>query len=270
MTGWHVPDDLLRGYLEGRIDPPRAMSVEAHLVGCVQCRAAVPVDESWLAASWDGVQERVAPPRRSPVERLLGRVVPEHVARLLLATPALSRAWLLAVVLVLAFAVAAARLSDGSPVALLLFLVIAPVLPLGGISVAYGPAVDTAYELHAATPLAGVRLLLVRAGAVLVAATLLTGVAAPFLAGPLGLSAAWLLPALMLTVASLAAGTRVPIPVAAAGLAALWVGAVLATQSLGRFLLFQPVVQLGYGAAAVVCGAVLYARRRRLDPGERM
>jgi hypothetical protein len=192
--------------------------------------------------------------------------VPDHLARLVLATPSLSRAWLLAVILVLALAVSAVALSDG--VALLIFLVTAPVLPLVGVAVAYGRTVDPAYELHAATPLAGYRLLLVRASSVLVAATALTAAAIPLLPGPPGLSAAWLLPSLMLTLATLVAGSRFPLPIAAAILGGLWLAAVLATQSVDRFLVFQPSAQLGYGCAALILGLVLHLRRRHFDPGE--
>ena len=269
MTTWHVDDDLMSGYLGGHLSVARMMSVEAHLVRCARCRAGIPVDEAWLATSWDGIEDLVDQPQRSLVERWLGRVVPPHLARLLLATPSLSRAWLVAVLLVLAFAVGSAQLSGKDLTVLLVFLAVAPVLPLAGIALAYGPVVDPAYELVAAKPGAGSRLLLVRASAVLIAATLLTGLATPFLPGPLGLSAAWLLPGLMLTVAGLAAGTRFPMPPAAAVLALLWLLAVLVTHGVDSFLVFQRPAQLAYACIAVLLALVVYARRSRLDPGER-
>lgn len=268
MTTWHIDDDLLTGYLDGSLGVARLMSVEAHLMECARCRATIPADEAWLATSWERVEDLVDRPRLSLVERLLGRVVPPHLARLLLATTSLSRAWLVAVVLVLAFAVGAAQLSDRDLPLLLMFLVVAPVLPLAGVALAYGPVVDPAHELLAATPTAGPRLLLVRSSAVLVVATLLTGLATPFLPGPLGLSAAWLLPALMLTVAALAAGTRVPVPAAAIGLGSLWLLATLVGRVVDPFLIFQRPAQITYAAVAVVLAVVLYARRSRLDPGE--
>jgi hypothetical protein len=269
MTTWHVDDDLMSGYLDGHLSVARVMSMEAHLVSCARCRARIPADEAWLATSWERVEDLVDQPRLSPVERLLGRVVPPHLARLLLATPSLSRAWLVAVLLVLAFAVGAAQLSGKDLTVLLAFLVIAPVLPLAGIAVAYGPVVDPAHELVAATPVAGSRLLLVRASAVLIAATLLTGLATPFLPGPLGLSAAWLLPGLMLSVAGLAAGTRIPMQLAAAGLALLWLLAVLVTHGVDPFLIFQLPAQITYACIASLLALVVYARRSHLDPGER-
>jgi hypothetical protein len=269
MTTWHIRADLMAAYLDGSLEASSVRSVEAHVGGCAQCRGGVPVDKVWLASSWAGIEDLVDRPARSLAERCLVRAgMPDQLARLVLATPSLSRAWLLAVVLVLALAVGAVALSDGSSVSLLIFLVAAPVLPLAGVAAAYGRAVDPAYELHAATPLAGYRLLLVRASSVLVAATLLTAVAMPFLPGPPGLSSAWLLPSLMLTLATLVVGTRFPLPVAAAALGGLWLAVVLATQSVERFLVFQQPAQVGYGCAALIFVLVLHLRRRHLDPGE--
>jgi Putative zinc-finger len=265
MTTWHIPGELLERYLDGALGAPHVLSVEAHLAECADCRARIAVDEAWLARSWDGVEAAIDRPPAA--ERLLSRLgVPPQLARLLLATPALSRAWLLAVLLVLAFGVAAAHLSHGDPVVLLAFLVAAPVLPLAGIALAYGPAVDPAYELQAATPLAGPRLLFLRAGAVLAAATACTGLATPFLPGALGLSAAWLLPALALTLACLAASTRVPVHVAAIGLTAVWVAVTLSTQQLDRFLLFEGGAQVVYACAIPLLAIVVHARQGRLDP----
>jgi hypothetical protein len=266
VSTWHIPDPLLARYLAGALPVPHVMSIEAHLTACPTCRAAVPVDDTWLAHSWNRIDAALDQP--SWPERALAHLgVPPHLARLLTATPALSRAWLCAVVVVLAFGTTAASLAGDAPGVLLAFLVGAPVLPLAGIALAYGPRVDRAYELHAATPLAGSRLLFLRAGTVLVTAAALTGLAAPFLPGPPGLGAAWLLPALALTLACLAAGTRVAFPVAASGLTLTWIAVVLATQRLDRYLLFDPGAQAGWACAIPLLALVVYARRRRLDPG---
>ena len=48
----------------------------------------------------------------------------------------------------------------------MLFLLVAPLLPLAGVAAAYGPLVDPAYELALAAPLGSLRLLLLRAVAV--------------------------------------------------------------------------------------------------------
>ncbi|MYV96805.1 hypothetical protein GT354_00625, partial [Streptomyces sp. SID3343] len=119
---------------------------------------------------------------------------------------------------------------------------------------------------HAATPLAGAPLLFLRSGAVLVTAAALAGAATPFLPGPPGLGAAWLLPALALTLACLAMSTRFPLPSAAIGLSAVWVAVVVATQHVDRYLLFAPGAQVGWACAVPLLGVVLYVRRRLLDP----
>ncbi|MFB4278165.1 hypothetical protein ACBJ59_22935 [Nonomuraea sp. MTCD27] len=148
------------------------------------------------------------PAAPGPVERLLSRAgVPGHLARLLVATPALSRAWVVAVVVVLACAVAVGQAArDVGASYLLAFLVAAPVLPLAGIAPAYGRHVDPVHETQAATPMAGPRLLLLRAGAVLATAVVLTAAASPWLPGPPGRGAGWLLPSLALSVGFAAAG----------------------------------------------------------------
>src|SRR5262249_34075304 len=91
---------------------------------------------------------RPAPPPRRPAPPPAARPppragVPAHLATFLAATPAPARGWLAAVGVVLAFAVAAAHLAGQDPSwaahAPVPFLTIAPVLPLAGIALAYGP-----------------------------------------------------------------------------------------------------------------------------------
>ncbi|WP_433425311.1 zf-HC2 domain-containing protein [Microtetraspora malaysiensis] len=272
---WHPPRDLVERYARGRLDPVLTMSVESHLARCPACRAAVPYEEEWLTASWERIEDLVDRPRPRLAARLLCRFgVPEHVAVFLAATPALARGWLAAMAGVLGFAVAAARFSAqdgaGAADALIPFLVAAPLLPLAGIAAAYGRHVDPAYELQAATPLAGWRALLLRALAVLCCAVALTGAATPLLPGPPGLAAAWLLPALALTAAALALSTRFAPPVSVAALAAGWSGAVAAGPLLAGDLLlaFSPGAQALYALAAPALLALVYLRRARLDPGE--
>ncbi|RJL35519.1 zf-HC2 domain-containing protein [Bailinhaonella thermotolerans] len=272
---WHLPEDLIERYVTGRLEPAQVLSVESHLARCEPCRAAVPYEREWLAASWERIEDLVDRPRARPVARLLRRFgVPGHVATLLVATPALARGWLVAVTAVTAFAVAAAHLVGRDPAAafdgLLPFLVAAPVLPLAGIAVAYGPRVDPVHETQAATPLAGARVLLLRALAVLVTAMALTGAATPLLPGPPGLTTAWLLPALALTATTLALSTWFPPPVSAAVLIVAWLGAVLASTELAGdgLALFSPAAQVVYGLAVAALVPLVYLRRARFDPGE--
>ncbi|MFI6597453.1 zf-HC2 domain-containing protein [Nonomuraea sp. NPDC050536] len=272
---WHLPEELIEHYVSGYLEPVQVMSVESHLARCEHCRAAVPYERGWLAESWARIEDLVDRPRPRPVARLLRRFgVPEHVATFLAATPALARGWLLAVTAVTAFAVAAAHLVSRDTQAvfdgLVPFLVLAPVLPLAGIAVAYGPRVDPVHELQAATPMGGARVLLLRAVAVLVTAIVLTGIATPLLPGPPGLTAAWLLPALALTAATLAMSTRFPPLISAAALTATWFCAVVTSTKLTGDVLapFSPAAQALYGAAALILIPLIYLRRARFDSGE--
>ncbi len=72
------------------------------------------------------------------------------MAVLLSATPELTRAWLLSVAGALGFAVAAAHTADRS---MIVFLAVAPVLPLLGIAAAYGARVDALHEVTSAAPI---------------------------------------------------------------------------------------------------------------------
>ncbi|MEV4113801.1 zf-HC2 domain-containing protein [Nonomuraea sp. NPDC049695] len=266
-TSRHVPGHLLARYLSGGLDPARATFVDAHLATCAHCRAAVPADPVWLAESREAIAAVVGRQELTLLERALVRMgVPEHVSRLLAATPTLSRSWLLSVIFVLVFAVTVARLWSAHGEGLLVFLVVAPVLPLAGIALAYGRHVDPAYELLAATPAAGPRLLLVRACAVLAAAVVLTGAATPLIPG---MTVTWLLPALFLAACCLALSGRVPMPVAAAVPAGAWLAAVLfARGSAGdAFTVFRPAAQALYGCATLILAAIVFVRLRRLDPG---
>ncbi|RVX38937.1 hypothetical protein EDD27_1266 [Nonomuraea polychroma] len=258
MTGWHISDDLRERYLAGTLEAALAMSVDAHLGRCAECRAAVPYERDWLEASWARLETELIRPRPSMGERVLRYGgVPGHLARLLSATSTMSRAWVVAVAAALGFAVLAARQETDVVTA---FLVAAPVLPLTGIALAYGPHVDRAHELMAATPLAGPRLLLTRATTVLAVATFLAAIASPLLPAPPGLSAAWLLPSLATSSGCLALSSRLPVPIAALAVGGLWL-AIVGTGGLasGSWLaVFGPVAQIVYGSIALLMSFRVY------------
>lgn len=262
---WHADAVTLRRYAEGTLGPSAGASVEAHLLACATCRAdlAPAAPAVRLDAIWARVQETVDDPRRGLAERLLvGLHVPQHTARLLAATPSLRTAWLLSVTVVLVFAVAAAQ---ANPRAVLLFLALAPVLPVLGVAAAYSRDGDPAYDVAQAAPFPAFRLLLLRTTAVLASTVTLAGLAALLLPAAPALAAAWLLPALALTTATLAVSARVPMPLAAAGVVALWLGVVLATvrASGSAYAAFGLGGQLACLAAAALSVALLSGRHRR-------
>ncbi|MFE9248198.1 zf-HC2 domain-containing protein [Streptomyces sp. NPDC007088] len=191
---------------------------------------------------------------------------------------ALSPGWWAAVLLVVAGTVVLGLGADSGGARPLL-LAVAPVLPLAGVALAYGPYADPLYELALATPRGGLKLLLLRTTALsAVCLPLLTAVGA-FLPGVPGAPgpAAWLLPSLALTLTTLAAGSYVGCRAAAAGCAAGWAVAVAlptgrpgpstAIQLAERLslLLDGPAAQTGWALGAVLCAALLALRRTAYD-----
>ena len=252
---WHVQHDLLERYARGDAEPAHAFSIEAHLPSCPLCRGQIAqlTDGARAARVWEAIEERLDAPRRGPVEAGLVRAgLPEHIARLLGATPALRLSWLLACALVLALAVWAANHREAG---LALFLALAPLLPLAGVAAAYGPDIDPTYEVALAAPMRSFRLLLIRALAVLVTTTALAAVAALALPGLQWSAAAWLAPSLGLTLASLALATRMSALVACGSLAALWMLAV----GIGWRVAQEPLAVFGLAGQLTCAGVALVA-----------
>lgn len=265
---WHVSQALLARYAQRRLDGVAAASVEAHLTGCASCRAAVPADPEWLQRSWEATFDAVVAPVPGPVERALVRVrVPQPVARLLAATPALRWSWLAAVILALALGVFAAHAGTDTEDSLLAFLALAPVLPVLGVALVYGPAADPVHEVASASPTTGVRLLAVRATAVLASTALLAGLATILLPAVGWTVAAWLLPSLALTCLALALTTALPAPVAAACVSGAWLAlvAAVARAAADDLALFRPPGQLAFAGLLLAALGLLFVRRDLLD-----
>jgi len=266
---WHVTADELTRYAGGDAAASDAFSLEAHMVSCEICRAQVadrfPAEP--LERMWANVVETIDPQPARRLERTLrGLGVSDHVARLLAATPSLSVSWLAAVTAVLAFAVAAAYAGDGGR---LLFLVVAPLVPLAGVAAAYGPGIDPTYEIALAAPVRGQRLLLIRTVAAVGAAIALTAIAALALPGLDWTAAAWLLPALALSGCGLALSSAWPSVWVFTGLAVAWVGGVAATQAFASTpgAMFGAPAQLAYVALGAASLCVLGMRRATFDSG---
>ncbi|MBQ0983950.1 zf-HC2 domain-containing protein [Streptomyces sp. F63] len=225
------------------------------------------------------------PPRRGP--SLAARLA--WSARS--AGPALGRSWLLSLVLVTAAAVLLARAS-GTAAARPLLLAVAPLLPVAGVAASYGRHSDPLYEAVAATPAAGIRLLLVRTGWVLAVCVPLLTAAGLLMPAPDGGPGAhaWLLPGLALTLLTLLAASGVGCLRAAAGTGTGWLlllaatgaaadaggagpagpadPAALLTASLGA--LSGTPAQGAWAGTAVLCGGLLVLRRTSFDRLERL
>lgn len=258
---WHLDRDVAASYAEGRVTPVLAASVEQHLLRCAACRTLLPADEVRLDVVWDGILERVEAPAATPLERVLLRLgVDEGTARLMATTPSLRSGWLAGVVVVLALALVGAQSDDAGTA---VFMALAPILPIAGVALAFGPRADPAHEIVAATPHSAFHLLSVRT-ALVVATTLLPATAlTPLLPHQGWAAVAWLVPGLALTASTLALSTKVAPHVAAIGLGVLWFSLVLAgyARSQDPLLAAHPVVQI-LGVAALAAAVIDLGTRR--------
>ena len=259
---WHAGEQELAAYESGTAHRALAASIEAHLLRCARCRAALAVrtPDAETARAWARLADDVDRP---------GHWFPRSVV----ATPALLQAALAAVVLVgLVPFVTAMAAGDAGVVSL---LVLAPLAPMAAVAIAYRDRVDPAGEISFATPSAGLRLVSVRALLVsLLALPLAFGV---LLAVdrwatdvPMTLGAAWCLPGLALAALVLLAGTTRVDPVqVAAGLSLGWGVAVVGTVTVRRSLrpevfidlIASPAAQTTALAVALAALALTVVRR---------
>ncbi|AXE86925.1 zf-HC2 domain-containing protein [Streptomyces sp. Go-475] len=269
---WHVPEDDLLAYARGELAAPALWSADAHLTSCDRCRRVLAEvgDPVALDTGWERLDAELDAPRAGLLESLLVRVgVAGHTARLLAAAPVLRRSWLGAVVAVLLLSVTAGHAVRGGSFPTL-FLALAPLLPLAGVALSYGPALDPTYEMTVVAPLHGFRLLMIRTVAVLAVVLGLNGLAT--LALPAyGLRAlAWLLPALALTATGLALTPRLGPVLAPSLVGGAWVGLLLAAEALraGADAPLAPFTAAGQGVAAGVAALaawLLFLLRDRFD-----
>jgi hypothetical protein len=243
------PTELLLQVAAGAVPPPEA---RAHLAACRRCQQALaalaPLDVDYV---WQGVAAELDAPRPGLVERALAALgLPPGLARFAAATPSLRLGWLLAnllVLLLVALPLAVASAGDWPSGV----LVVAPLVAAAAVAFAYGPVVDPAHEVVAATPTSPLGALMVRLAAVLVANSVLAGaidLAVPG-GGPPG---GWLLPMTAAALLAVAVASRwTPVVGAAAGMGAwlLVLGAwTLSDQPAAR--LTGPGAQAAYAAAA--------------------
>jgi hypothetical protein len=263
MSTWHVEGARLAAYARGDVDDAEAFSVEAHVVSCVHCQTAVGtwLEPERLDATWADIVDTLDAPRPGFVEALLARAgVAPHVARLLAVTPSLTLSWLGAVLIALTVAVAGAYQGERG---VALFLCVAALAPVAGVAAAFTRGLDPTHELGLAAPLSSVRLLLLRTVAVVGATLVLTVIAAFALPGLTWTAAAWLLPALGLTLASLALATYVSHTTAFGVVSVAWLAATVAATIRPEDALhaFDGAAQLAF-AAVIAAGALVLVQRR--------
>jgi hypothetical protein len=265
MTGTHASMDLVERYATGEpgIAPDVLWALEAHLEGCAVCRArlaaattAAPDVTALVDRVRVGLDDAVA---RGPRPVRAGRWLPRRTLRWV--APTLLRYLAMTLVLVL-IAVLFDLLTRTRGAHLpSIVLLSAPVAPLLGVAAVWTSAADPAYELVAATPRAGLYLILRRTLAVLVM-VLPVLVVAGWVVG--ASPARWLVPCLAFTVGALALGEVVGVPRAAGGLTLLWTAAVIAPSVATAHLPFvlRPASLPGWAGLTVAVAALIVVRRR--------
>ena len=268
---WHVDRQLLGAYMAGTIDGVIAASVEQHILRCRACRAglvAIPSPALGLDAVWGRVRDTIEVPEPTLVERIARRLrVPPADARLLAATPSLTPSWFAGLAAVVGLALVAATYGRGQSVAL--FLLVAPLVPLLGVAASFDPTLDPSHEVAAVTPYPNLRLLLLRATAVLATSLPVVAVTAALLPATPWVAVGWLLPALAFALTVLALHPWVAMAHSAAAIAVIWSGGVISAgvqQDVG--VVVGPGLQPVYLSIAVAAGVLLVVQARRLNRPE--
>lgn len=269
MTEWHVATPQLEAFRDGSIGRVHAASVEAHLISCARCRQALAAGADADAGAserqhrmWSHITDEVD--RSGPQARF------DSVwARSTIGSPPLVGAAVVALVLALAAPMLAEALSRGAGVAAL--LAFAPLAPLLGVVAAFRPSSDPAGEITLATPVATMRLVLIRTMVVAISSIPVGLLAAFLLPVRMSLLLGWVLPGLALCAVTLAVGTRVEVGRLAVSLALGWgvLVSVLArdmhrsnvTVALSDWVVNQPATQITFALVALAAGLVLAARR---------
>jgi hypothetical protein len=259
---WHAGEPLLRAYLAGSLSALEGASVEQHLARCASCRAVIGdlSDRDELDRAWVAVRAAIEQPRPPLVVRAARRWgLPEPYAVLLAASLSLRTAWLSSAFLALAFSVAAAHAaSDYQPWP---FLLVAPLIPVLGVAVAYDHAEDPLETLVATSPFGRDRLVLLRTAAVLVTCVPVACLVGLLVPGPPWLAVAWLGPALALVPVLLALASFVDPRLAGAVVALLWTGFVIGSlRPYGPTWSVEPPQQALVLAIAACALAVLAVR----------
>jgi hypothetical protein len=223
------------------------------------------VDPARIERNWSAITAELDAPAPSLVERALGKIgVPAHLSRVALATPSLRRVWFVATILVVLIGLASADQAQTRD-SIFSFLVIAPLVPVLGVGMAYGVEADPAHEIGLATPMRGLRLVLTRTAVVLICSALALSVVALFSAN--GMALAWVLPGLALTLTSLALSTFTSPRRASASVTVGWLVLLIIVRSAAA----DPVSAFGGGGQTLavlttaVAAAVVYTRKERFD-----
>lgn len=210
-------------------------------------------------------------PREPRLARVLRRLgVPDLSVPLVTATPALRRAWFIAIAIAVLFGWSVASNNTASGVdRIAVFLTLAPLVPLLGVALAFGKGVDPTHDLVVAAPRDTFTVFLIRAVTVLSASSVLLLLSSLVLPEGGAYRVAWLLPAIAISAITMALSTwfeprRVAVAVAVGWIVTVLIGAGAA----GAAQMFGGATQVVSVVAAVVAGWVVVRGRARLDRAE--
>ncbi len=224
------------------------------------------IDPTRVERNWRAITVELDAPVATRLERVVRRLgFPARVTRVALATPGLRRAWFVAVGVVMLLAVLGGDAADSD--SLLGFLAIAPLVPVLGVSLAYGIETDPSHEISVATPMRGLALVLTRTAVVLIVSALLLTLSALLNPAAGFLAIAWLLPSIALTFTSLAVSTWLSPRRSALSVTGAWTVVLLVVRaaSTDRLAPFAAVGQTVAVTVAVIALAVAWRRREHFD-----
>ncbi len=220
-----------------------------------------------LAENWLAISAELDTPKASMVERLLGQTgLSSGTVRLMAGTPALRRAWFAALAAAIIVGLSAADATDPRS-SMFVFLVIAPLVPLLGVALAYGVRADPAHEITLATPMSGLRLVLLRSAVVLGVSAVVLALASLLSPSAALMAGAWLLPAIGLTALNLALMTMMLPHRASLVAAGLWLGTLVIVDiaATDKLAAFSPTAQLLAVLLAAGSLVVVFSRRQAFD-----
>lgn len=264
---WHIDPPTWEAYVAGRLALGAEASVETHLTGCAECRAAAKahVEPAAADAVWTQVRATISAPALPLPLRLLQRLgVPGDDLVVVAATESLLVPWAVAIgfAMTCACMVGLAGLGPASRDAV--FLALAPLIPALAVVAAYD-SLDPLREVMAPTPYSKLRLALLRATASLAVAVPATSVIGLVVPAVDDLAFMWLAPSLCLTLGVLVLLTWCEAKVAGTVVASVWVAVVTAVRLSGTVApLTAPGVQIGFAALGAVLAATLVLRTSTL------
>lgn len=271
-SSWHISPEHISAYLDDGVDVPTAASIEAHVLACGPCRAALGAasQAAPTVSSWDALERRIDAELTAPVERLAVRVgFAERDARMLAPTRALRLSWLLAMAVALLCAAWLAHQSGdvGATRTRLFFLTLAPLAPLAAVVTALSTASEPSPEIARATAASRLRIGALRAVTVMLASIGIGMVISALLPGQWIRGVVWLCPALALSAVGALVAAKMPPVHAVTLLGALWVGVVVLAARVAddRLAAFRSVPQFVYLAIAGVAAVAVVYRPTSLD-----